>query len=248
MTQAFNDHFSGHAEAYARHRPRYPLELFQWLADAAAGKSLAWDCATGNGQAAVALAGPFERVIATDASAAQIANAEPHAGVEYRVEPAECSTLHTGSIDLVFVSQAMHWFDLERFYAEVRRVLRPGGLLAALTYVQLQVDEAVDTVVADFYQGPIHPYWPPERRHVEQAYASLPFPFNRIQTPAFVMQHEWRLADLLGYLGSWSAVQRYRAATGHDPIEELSVRLAAAWGDPESARRVVWPLVVLAGY
>lgn len=243
----FKDHFSGHAALYARYRPRYPHALFDWLADAAGGRDLAWDCATGSGQAALALAGAFRRVIATDASAAQLENARPHPVVEYRVEAAERSSLEDASVDLVFVSQALHWFDLEPFYGEVRRVLRPAGLLAALTYVKVRVEPAVDGVIERFYHEVVGPYWPPERRHVEQGYASLPFPFRRIASPEFELRREWRLADLAGYLATWSSVQRYRAARGEDPVAGVLDELGQAWGAPDSCKTVRWPLVLLAG-
>jgi SAM-dependent methyltransferase len=244
---AFKDHFSGHAQLYACHRPVYPAELFSWLAAEAGGLELAWDCATGNGQAARALASHFRRVIATDASEAQIARAKPHPAVDYRVETAERSSLDPASADLVFVSQALHWFDTDRYYREVRRVLRPRGVFAALTYVRVQVSPAVDQVVESVYSGEAGPYWPPERRHVERAYASLPFPFRRIVAPEFLMEHRWTLAGLVGYLRSWSAVQRCIADRGVDPVAEAEDRLRAAWGEPEVPRTVRWPLVVLAG-
>lgn len=247
MGESFKDHFSSHAALYARHRPGYPAALFRWLAEAAGNRDLAWDCGTGNGQAARALARHFRRVIATDASRQQIAQAVPHAAVDYRVEPAEDASLEDATVDLVFVSQALHWFDLDRFYAEVRRVLRPSGLVSALTYVQVRVNPAVDAVIDRFYDEVVGDYWPPERRHVEQAYATLPFPFPRIDTPAFTLRKQWRLQALLGYVQSWSAVQRYIAAHGSDPVEDLRATLAAAWGDPARAREVRWPLVVLAG-
>jgi len=247
VKSAFRDHFSGHASLYARYRPRYPSELYDWLAAQAPGRELAWDCGAGNGQAAVALAGLFRRVIATDASAEQLGNAPPHPAVEFRVETAEHSTLESGSADLVFVSQALHWFEPEPFYAEVRRVLRPAGLLAAVTYLQLRVGPAVDAVIDHFYHEVVGPYWPPERRHVEQGYASLPFPFERIETPEFVLRQAWRLADLLGYLSTWSSVQRYWKACGEDPLAGIVDALGRAWGDPSRVREVRWPLVLLAG-
>jgi len=246
MNEAFKDHFSGHADLYARYRPTYPRALFDWLACAAPGRGLAWDCGTGSGQAAVALAERFDRVVATDASAGQLSHAFAHERVEYRVEPAERSSLEAASVDLVFVSQALHWFDVERFYAEVRRVLSPGGLIVAVTFRQLWVDAEVEAEVEALYRT-VADHWPPERRHVEQAYASLPFPFEWIETPQFVMRHAWRLADLSGYLATWSASRRYLAAKGSDPVADARARFTAAWGDPEQVREVRFPLVVLAG-
>src|SRR5215475_11590766 len=124
----FKDHFSRQAANYAKFRPRYRRELFDYLASIAPGRELAWDCGTGNGQAAVGLASVFDRVIATDASKKQIANAEPHNRVEYHVAPAENSGIPSGTIDLIMVAQALHWFDLDRFYGQAGRVLKPDGI------------------------------------------------------------------------------------------------------------------------
>lgn len=242
----FADHFSGHAAAYARYRPRYPDALFAALAERCAARRLAWDCATGSGQAAVALAAHFEAVVATDASAEQVAQAEPHPCVTYRTAPAEASGLPDGSVDLVTVAQALHWFDVEAFYAEAQRVAAPGGLLAVWTYDLLHVDEALDAVLAA-YHAHVAPYWPEERRHVAARYATLPFPFTPTPMPTIAMTAFWTFGDLLGYLGTWSAVRRYREAHSHDPRDGFSADLAAAWGSADEARVVRWPLHVQVG-
>jgi ubiquinone/menaquinone biosynthesis C-methylase UbiE len=245
--QNFKDHFSSLAADYARFRPRYPDALFAWLADISPGKALVWDCATGNGQAASGLAAHFARVVATDASAAQIAGAERHERIEYRVAPAEASGLADASMDLVTVAQALHWFDLERFYGEVRRVLKPGGVIAAWCYNLLSLSPEVDARLDDFYFNVVGPYWPPERKYLERAYADLPFPFARIDAPAFAMEAEWTLAQLLGYLGTWSATMRYQAARDADPRTALAAELTKLWPHAEQARRVRWPLAVRVG-
>ena len=238
---AFKDHFSHLAADYHQFRPRYPPELGAWLAGAAPGPGVALDLATGNGQAAVALAGHFARVIASDASASQLAHARPHPRVSYLRHPAECLPVRSGSIDVVAVAQAAHWFDLERFYPEARRVLKPSGLVALWTYDTFRIDDPVDRLVDAFYSGVVGRYWPPERRHVEQGYRTLPFPFAELPAPAFVLATEWTLAQLVGYLSTWSAVDRYRAATGADPLPRLTADLASVW--PQDApRRVHWPL------
>lgn len=242
----FKDHFSGHAAAYSTARPGYPSGLFAWLAAQAPGRRRAWDCATGNGQAAVALADHFERVIATDASAEQIANAFADSRVEYRVAPAEEPGLTEASVDAVTVAQAVHWFDRPRFYAAVRRILRPGGLIAVWSYGLFTVDTRIDAAIADFYNGPIAPFWPPERRLTDERYVTLDFPFAEIQVPEFHMQHRWTLAQALAYLRTWSAVQHYIARNGTDPVETLAPQLARLWGGAES-RDVVWPLYLRAG-
>lgn len=243
----FKDHFSPLAGDYSRYRPRYPDALFRYLADSSPQRKLAWDCATGSGQAAVGLAEVFERVIATDASESQVSHAEEHPGVEYRVAPAESSGIEEGSVDLVTVAQALHWFDFEKFYSEVRRVVRPSGCLAVWAYSLFECDPVTDRVIWDFYEGTLGAYWPPERRWVEQGYRTLPFPFEEIATPGFSMETRWNLRQVLGYLGTWSALKRYREAEGKDPLPSLAERLLAEWGDPEGIKLLRWPLYLRLG-
>lgn len=242
----FKDHFSVAAHEYERCRPGYPAALIDFIAEAAPARESAWDCATGTGQAAVALAARFARVVATDASVAQIAHAVAHPRVRYAVAPAEACGLADGCVDLVTVAQAMHWLDLERFYAEVRRVARPGAVVAAWTYSLADADPAVDPLVDAFYDA-MAPWWPPERAHVEDGYRSLPFPFEPIAAPAFEIREAWPLERLLGYFSTWSSVNRCRNATGQDPVTALGRRLAAIWGDPDAPRPVRWPLHVRIG-
>ena len=244
---AFRNHFSRNSDAYAAYRPRYPDALFDWLAAAAPSRRLAWDCATGTGQAALGLAERFDRVIATDASGEQIGAAVSHPRVEYRVAGAESSGLEAGSVDLVTVAQALHWLDLRSFYDEVRRVARPGGVLAAWTYGVSHVLPAVDEVVDRFYRETVGPCWPPERVHVERRYADLPFPFLRFAAPEFNIEADLTLDAYVGYLGTWSATRRYIEAGLGDPLPEVRTELARAWGEPSQARRVTWRLALLAG-
>lgn len=245
----FRDHFATVASHYAAHRPTYPGALFDWLAGQAVAHDMAWDCATGTGQAAVELAERFARVVATDASSAQIEAATPHPNVTYRVAPADASGLPGRSVDLVTVAQALHWFDLDRFYGEVRRVLKPGGLLAVWTYGVFQLEGAgmarVQSLLDRFYYETVGPYWPAERRHVENGYAELAFPFQELAVPRCVMSVDWSLEDLAGYLRSWSATSRYCNANGTDPVAELAAALAPLWG--EGCQRVVWPVSIKAG-
>lgn len=244
---SFKDHFSTQAADYAAHRPRYPEAMFDWLATLPERREAAWDCATGNGQAAVSLAGRFKRVIATDASQRQIKNAEPHPNVEYRLEPAERSALPDGSIDLVAVAQAYHWFDHDRFCAEAKRVLRPSGAVVVWSYGLTEITPEVDAVMARLYSDIVGSYWPPERRHVEDRYASLPFPFREVDAPEFEMTAEWDLADTLGYFRTWSSTQRYINAHGSDPLELVREDFVKAWGDPGTQRVVRWPLFFRVG-
>ncbi|MDD5285030.1 MAG: class I SAM-dependent methyltransferase [Desulfuromonadaceae bacterium] len=244
---SFKDHFSGRAGEYTRYRPSYPPALFDWLAGHAMLRETAWDCGCGNGQAAIALAAYFRQVLATDPSPQQIEKAQPHERINYSVATAEESGLTDGSIDLIVVAQALHWFDFQRFYSEVRRVARPDGLLAAISYGEVRVEGAADMIVSRFYHQIIGPFWPPERRYVDDGYRSIPFPFEEIEAPAFAMQVDWNLKQLSGYLGTWSAVKEYEMQKGRNPLELISEELHSAWGDPESQRRVSWPLTLRVG-
>jgi SAM-dependent methyltransferase len=242
----FQDHFSKQAADYAKFRPGYPPELFDYLGSIAPSRQLAWDCGTGNGQAAVQLASVFDRVIATDASEKQIANTEQHERIEYRVAPAENSGIDSAVVDLVMVAQALHWFELDRFYAEARRVLKSNGVLAASAYNLLQIEPAIDEVVNRYYYEVVGPFWPPERKLIEQ-FADLPFPFQEIDPPKFEMTAHWNLDHLLGYLRTWSSTQRFIAAKDSNPLEQIMDELRSAWGDSRQTRMVIWPLIVRIG-
>jgi SAM-dependent methyltransferase len=244
---AFQDHFSGHAASYAQARPTYPHALFAWLAAQCPRRALAWDAGCGNGQASVALAGPFDAVFATDPSAPQIAAATAHPRVRYAVEPAEACSLPDASADLVAVAQALHWFDQDRFHAEVARVLRRDGVFAAWSYERCAVSPAVDAVFERLYVDELDAWWPPQRRHVEAHYRTLPFPYDELASPPFALRCDWTLAQYLAYLRSWSACQRRLAADGVDAVAQLADAFAAAWGDAATARPVVWPLTLRAG-
>lgn len=244
----FQDHFSGHARTYGEFRPDYPVSLFAYLADLAPGHELAWDCATGNGQAALGLAEHFRDVLATDASPQQIEQARPHPRVLYAVAPSDRSPAADASVDLVTVAQALHWFDLPAFYAEVRRVLRPGGVLAVWCYGLHVITPEVDAVVHRLYHEIVGNDWPLERRWVEESYRTVPFPFDEIAPPCFQMTREWNLRHLWGYLDTWSACRRYQARTGVNPLDLVRDDLGAAWGDPnDGVREVRWPLSLRIG-
>jgi len=237
----FKDHFSGHAADYASHRPTYPSALFDYLAGLPNRTQIAWDCATGNGQAAAELATHFDQVIATDASKEQIENATnlPD-NVDTRVAPAEASGFEDGSVDLITVAQALHWFDFEAFFAEAKRVLAPGGVLAVWSYALTRISPEVDAIVDDFYAGEIDEYWPAEREHVENGYSQIEFPFAPIGVPDFAMQVEWTADHLLNYLSTWSSVRRFIAARGGDPVGTIAADLTNAFG--EGSRTVSWPI------
>lgn len=243
----FKDHFSGHASSYATARPRYPQALFEWLSSQCESNSLVWDAGCGNGQASIALADYFDEVFASDPSATQIASASPHPNIRYAVEPAEQCSLTDKSADCVCVAQALHWFEFERFFAEAKRVLREGGLLAVWTYERSSVNAEVDAVFDKLYRGTLDDYWPPERQHVETAYRNIAFPFNEIQTPSLSLRCDWTLPQYLAYLRSWSASQRYLKATGNDAVNAIETDMLHAWGNPSDVQTVVWPLTIRAG-
>jgi SAM-dependent methyltransferase len=247
---AFADHFSKQAHAYAEFRPRYPDALGAYLAGLiprGPGPTRAWDCATGSGQAATMLARHFDRVVATDASAAQLTNAETADRVEYRVASAEASGLPGSSVDLITVAQAAHWFDLPAFYAEARRVLKPKGVIALWCYVLMETGQPnVDALIRHLQYERLERYWPAGRELVEDRYRSLPFPFEPIDAPPFEMKVRWNRASVLGYIGTWSAVARCRQMEGVDPLEAFSADLAHAWPD-DAVLDVRWPLYLKVG-
>lgn len=236
----FKDHFSAHADAYARYRPDYPPALFAWLAEIAPSRGRAWDCATGSGQAAVALAEHFAEVIATDASEKQVRSAFRHPRVAYRVAPAEQSGIEDASVDAITVAQAVHWFDIPAFYREAERVLKPGGVLAVWAYAVFASTPEIDRVVDRLYRDIVGPYWPPDRGMIERGYEEVRLPFDPVDPPPFAMEKDWTLDDAIGYLGTWSATRGYIAAHGEDPVALVRDELAAAWGG--GAQRVRWPL------
>ena len=243
----FQDHFSEVAAAYAAHRPTYPAALVDFLAETAPQRELAWDAGCGSGQLSVLLADRFARVIATDASPEQIAHAAPHPNVAYACAPAEACGLPQRIADLAVAAQAAHWFDLPAYYAEVRRVGRPRSVVALVTYGLVRVDHAIDRLVDRFYVEVLGSYWPPERRHVADGYRSLPFPFDEIVTPHCEIQASWALADLIGYLETWSAVWALERAVGPAPFEAFRRELAHAWGADATARPARWTLATRVG-
>jgi len=240
----FKDHFSGHAADYAKFRPSYPPELFEYLASLSPGHDLAWDCATGNGQAAMGLAGHFQRVMATDASPQQIESARLHPRISYRVAPAEASGIESNSVDLILVAQALHWFDMDPFFAEAKRVCRGDGILAISTYLHVSIVREVDAIVSKFYHDTTGPFWPPERELVETNFQSIHFPFNELSPRQFQMREQWNLDQLLNYLRTWSATKKFIQVRGFDPVDPLREELEHVWRDPKHARQVTWPLEV----
>ena len=245
----FADHFSSLAEGYAAFRPPQSDDVIDYVASLPARRALVWDCGTGNGQAAVGLARHFERVVATDASTAQIAHARPHARISYVVASAERSAVRSQVADLVTVAQALHWFDLEQFFAEVRRVAAPGAAVAVWAYGDVTSDNrSLAAVLHDFTRETVGAYWPPERRIVDDGYRTIPFPFREIHPPSFTLSARWTLPHLIGYLRTWSATAAHMRATGTDAVAQSAPEIAAAWGEPDTAQIVRWPISLRVGF
>ncbi|HEU5219258.1 MAG TPA: class I SAM-dependent methyltransferase [Gemmatimonadales bacterium] len=243
----FADHFSRDSASYAEFRPRYPAALFEWVARLAPARRLVWDVATGSGQAATMLARQFDRVIASDASTAQLKTRSRARGVYYLAEQGEACAMRDRCADLVTVAQAYHWFDHPRFHAEVDRVLVTGGAFAAWCYGAPGLGPEIDEALSRFYDGTVGAYWPRERNHVERGYRHFRIPIEEIEAPPLRIEADLSLAQLLGYVRTWSAVGRYMKANGHDPVPAFGEELAAVWGDPMTPRRVTWPISVRAG-
>lgn len=243
----FKDHFSKRAVLYSRFRPTYPGELFEWIAALVPRRDSVWDCATGSGQAAVGLARHFRHVIATDASASQIAMTEPHPDIEYRVASAYESEIANDTVDAVTVAQAIHWLDHSKFYHEARRVLKPEGLVIVWGYGDPVIDDPVlEKIVHDYNRGTIEKYWKPERNVLLEGLRTIPFPFREVPAPSFIMQRNWSLEELTGYLRTWSASAAYAEEHGGDPVAPVEALLRNEWGT--EPHLVTWPLFVRAGF
>lgn len=242
------DHFSAVAREYARFRPDYPTPLFAHLAELAPHRERAWDCGTGTGQAAAGLASFFAQVVATDLSPALLRQAARRGGTWYAAARAEAAPLRRRSVALVTVAQALHWLDRPAFFAEVRRVLVSGGILAVWTYASLRVgDPGVDRVLRRFYTQRVGPHWPPQRALVEAGYRTVALPFDELSAPAFTMAARWTLPDIVGHLRTWSGVQQFRAQRGIDPVTLVEPELAAAWPAHGGPVAVTWPLALRIG-
>jgi ubiquinone/menaquinone biosynthesis C-methylase UbiE len=240
------DNFSNIAAEYALFRPGSPDEIFDFLYSRLSHYNAAWDCGTGNGQVAVKLAQKFATVYATDISNEQLQHAQKKDNIIYRQERAESTTLKDGSIDLVTIGQAIHWFDFDPFYKEVKRVAAPGALIAAWTYNLINITAAVDDIIYHFYFDIIYDYWDKERKLVESGYSTIPFPFEEIQAPLFQISKMYNVKQLIGYLGTWSAVKHYMEKEGKDPVLMIEKELVRAWGNTEE-QKVFWPVHMRVG-
>lgn len=236
--------FSPLAKKYAQSRPTYPAELFSYLASLVDRRNLAWDCATGNGQAALELVKHFQRVIATDVSVEQIHHATQHPQIEYRVATSEQSGLDDRSVDLVTVAAAIHWFDLDRFYSEVQRVVRSGGLVAAWSYHVGFMEPPFDRIFERFYFEILAPYFAPGARLVDERYETITLPGESLDAGDFSMRAAWNLDQMLAFIESWSGTQRYIKERGQDPVALIAEELEQIWGERERVHNLRWPLYI----
>jgi SAM-dependent methyltransferase len=225
------DNFSKQSAGYAQYRPQYPHDLFTYLRSIVSPHDAAWDCATGNGQIASGLAPFFKDVYATDISQNQLNHAKQAPNIHYSIAQAEHPPFADHSMNLITVAQAIHWFDFDAFYAEVQRILKPGGVFAIIGYGNPQIDDVIDAVFNKFYTGAIDPYWDPERKYIDEHYQTIPFPFTPIEHPLFEIQHLWTREQFMGYVRTWSAIEHFKADQGFDPSPELEAELATIWPD-----------------
>lgn len=239
------DRFSGHADLYAQYRIDYPSELYDFVLSFVKNRQTAWDCATGNGQVAGALAALFDQVEATDISETQLILAVKKPTIHYQLSPAEQTPFADHTFDLITVAQALHWFDVNAFHAEVRRVAKSGGVLAEWGYGLVQLGPGLDPIMLDFYRNRIGPYWDPQRKYIDDAYATLPFPFVDAQRATFIARRIWSLERFLNYLRTWSAVRQYIHENEEDPVKWLGEELKPLWGDGE--REVCFPVFLRVG-
>jgi len=248
MTQQFKDYFSGASKDYSLYRPHYPSELFTYLASLSKHHETAWDCATGTGQTAQKISALYQTVIATDASQTQLEQAKHQLAdknnIAFEKMCAEKTNIASGSIDLLTVSQALHWFDLEKFSVEANRVLKPGGVLAVWAYDLMSITPAIDDVVTYLYHTVLDGYWPVERKMIENGYREINFPLREIKPPVFEMTQQWNLTQLIGYLHTWSSIRKQLSATGGDLVEAELNRISALWGEAEKRQTITWPLVL----
>jgi SAM-dependent methyltransferase len=238
------DYFSSHAQQYATFRPTYPNDLFDFLFSKVALFNRAWDCGTGNGQTALVLAQRFTRVDATDISQLQLQEAPKHPIINYSVCPAEQTLFKDFAFDLITVSQALHWFNLDLFYKEVNRVLSPQGIIAVWGYSLLRVNPGVDKILDDFYRTTVGPYWDDARKYVDEEYKNILFPFQEIQAPRFSMTFHWSFDQLIGYINTWSAVKKFIQERKINPVDELAEKIKPFYG---TSNTIVFPLFMRIG-
>jgi ubiquinone/menaquinone biosynthesis C-methylase UbiE len=240
------DNFSLVSKEYAQFRPKYPAALFNFLFSLINEKSIAWDAGTGNGQVAGVLADYFTKVFATDISKNQLLNAIKKKNIFYLHQAAEETTFPDNNFDLITVAQAVHWFNFDNFNKEVQRTLKPSGILAIFGYSLLRTATDADHLIEEFYNKKLGRYWDQERKYIEDGYHTIPFPFEEIPAPAFEMEAQWSLQNLIGYFNTWSAVQHYKKINNYNPVEELALELQKFWSG-KSIINIYFPLILRIG-
>lgn len=238
------DNFSNQASIYAQFRPTYPMAVFDYLNTVVKNKKTVWDCATGNGQMARELAKTFEKIYATDISQEQLDNAFQAENITYSIAKAEETQFADHIFDLVTVAQAIHWFDFEKFYAEVNRVAQAGAVLFVIGYSMPRFEGKIDEILQDFYWNVTGPYWDVERKHLDKRLESVPFPFEQIECPHFINEYCWTLEMAEGYFNSWSSIQHYIKKNGENPVNEVIEKLREYW---KGEQRVEFPLFTKVG-
>ena len=227
------DNFSKQAATYSKFRPSYPQEVFDYIFSMVENQETVWDCGTGNGQLAVGLAKEFKQVFATDISQKQLDNATLASNIFYSIGSAENTVFANNSFDLITVAQAVHWFNFDKFYAEVQRLLKPKGILFLIGYATPRFEGGIQEKFQHFYTQTIGAYWDAERRHINSHYATIPFPFEEIQAPKFALHYTWELDTLEGYLNSWSSVQHYINKNKQNPVDAFITEVAPLWTAPQ---------------
>ena len=240
------DYFSKQSENYSKYRPAYPDELFDYILGYVPEKKLAWDCGTGNGQSAVAMAARFESVYASDISVNQVSNAVKRNNIRYVIEPAESCSLADNTVNLVTVSQALHWFHFDQFYAEAKRVSAPNGIIAVWTYPLMKIDPLIDRIIDEFYAVKLNDYWDKERCYVDEEYKTIPFPFTELPSRRFNIEVNWNLYDLEGYLNTWSALQKYISINNENPVALVIQDIREHWAGNEY-RVITFPVYLRIG-
>ena len=249
MSEGFIDNFSCHSKEYSSSRPTYPDSLFEFLSAITPQKNLAWDCATGNGQSAIGLCKYFENVIASDASKNQIQHGFQRENIAYKIFPAENVNLDNNSVDLVTVAQALHWFDFEKFYTNVKRVGKKDGIIAVWSYDMHKINPQIDNISSRLNVGGeiLGNYWAKETKYVKEKYKTIPFPFKEISVPAFKTTLYWNLIQLWNYMRTWSSVKKYYSENKQDPLDLVKSELKSLWGDEHNKKEVTWNINIRVG-
>jgi ubiquinone/menaquinone biosynthesis C-methylase UbiE len=240
------DNFSDKSDKYAKYRPTYPQEMLDFILSLLDKKENAWDCGTGTGQIAIELSKEFNNVYATDISKTQLDNAIKKDNIFYSVQSAEKTNFNNKTFDLITVAQAIHWFDFDKFYFEVKRTLKDNGLIAVIGYGLIQIDEKVDEIILDFYKNVVGSYWDKERKYIDENYKTIPFPFNEIEAPEFYIKSEWTFEHLLGYFETWSAIKHFIQANQYNPVDNIFDKLKEAWGN-DLSKKITFPVLLRIG-